>query len=75
MGPSELINLIRNTFFSANDRLYTLLKFIGLERRMLMRVEDVNKCIADQIDYTDVLAKVDQRRKESMKYLVNALNR
>ena len=60
--------------FSANDRLYTLLKFTGLDSRMMDGSEDVEKCIADQIDFGDVLAKVAQRRKESMDYLVNALN-
>ena len=60
--------------FSANDRLYTLLKFTGLESRMLMGTEDIDKCIDDQIDFKDVLEKVAQRRKESMDYLVNALN-
>jgi len=60
--------------FSANDRLYTLLKFTGLERRMLGGTEDVEKCVADKIDFKDVLKKVAQRRKESMDYLVNALN-
>lgn len=60
--------------FSANDRLYTLLKFTGLERRMLDGTENVEKCIADEIDFSDVLDRVAQRRKESMDYLVNALN-
>lgn len=60
--------------FSANDRLYTLLKFTGLERRMLDGREDVVKCLNDAIDFTDVLERVAQRRKESMDYLVNALN-
>lgn len=60
--------------FSANDRLYTLLKFTGLERRMLIGAEDVDKCIADQIDFTNVLEKVATKRKMSMEFLVNALN-
>lgn len=60
--------------FSANDRLYTLLKFTGLESRMLDGSENVEKCTADQINFSDVLEKVAQRRKESMDYLVNALN-
>lgn len=60
--------------FSANDRLYTLLKFTGLERRMLDGTENVEKCVADQIDFEGVLERVAQRRKESMDYLVNALN-
>ena len=60
--------------FSANDRLYTLLKFTGLERRMLIGAEDVDKCIADQIDFTNVLEKVATKRKMSVEFLVNALN-
>lgn len=60
--------------FSANDRLYTLLKFTELESRLLDGTEDVEKCIAEQIDFKDVLEKVARRRKESMNYLVNALN-
>lgn len=62
-----------NSKFSANDRLYTLLKFTGLERRMLDGTENIEICIADQIDYEKVLAKVAIRRKESMNYLMNAL--
>ena len=60
--------------FSANDRLYTLLKFTGLERRMLDGTEDVSACVNDVCYFEAVLAKVAQRRKESMDYLVNALN-
>lgn len=59
--------------FSANDRLYTLLDFTGLSRRMLMGTEDVNKCIADDIDFVPVLEKVAEKRKMSMEFLVNAL--
>lgn len=60
--------------FSANDRLYTLLKFTGLERRMLDGSEDVSKCASDEIQFSEVLPRVENRRKESMEFLVNALN-
>lgn len=60
--------------FSANDRLYTLLKYTGLERRLLDGTENFENCISDLIDFDDVLEKVATRRKESMEYLVNALN-
>ncbi len=60
--------------FSANDRLYTLLKFTGLERRMLNGNEDAATCAADEIDFSEVLPRVEKRRKESMDFLVNALN-
>lgn len=59
--------------FSANDRLYTLLKFTGLERRLLNGTEDVEKSLTDHIDFSCVLEKVARRRKESMDFLVNAL--
>lgn len=60
--------------FSANDRLYTLLKFTGLERRMLDGTEDVATCVIDQINFDDALERVAQRRKESLDFLINALN-
>ena len=60
--------------FSANDRLYTLLDFTGLSRRMLNGDEDVEKCIADVIDFDTVLEKVAEKRKMSMEFLTNALN-
>lgn len=60
--------------FSANDRLYTLLDFTGLSTRMLMGTEDVDKCIAEEIDFTKVLEKVAEKRAMSMEYLTNALN-
>lgn len=60
--------------FSANDRLYTLLKFTGLENRLLDGTEDFSRCINDQIDYSVVLARVAGRRKESMDFLMNALS-
>lgn len=59
--------------FSANDRLYTLLKFTGLESRLLNGTEDVTRCIKDQIDYSVVLDRVAKKRKESMDFLVKAL--
>ena len=60
--------------FSANDRLYTLLGFTGLERRLLDGNEDVVACMNDTIDFDVVLEKVALRRKESLAFLINALN-
>lgn len=60
--------------FSANDRLYTLLDFTGLSGRMLRGTEDVSVCIADDINFKDVLERVDKKRKMSMEYLIKALN-
>ena len=41
---------------------------------MLDGDENVNKCLAETIDYEDVLDRVALRRKESMDFLINALN-
>lgn len=59
--------------FSANDRLYTLLNFTGLSGRMLVGTEDVEKCIAENINFSEVLDKVAEKRTISKEYLVNAL--
>lgn len=63
-----------NSKFSANDRLYTLLGFTGLSRRMLTGEENVDECIADRIDFVDVLNRVEEKRGISMQYLVRALS-
>lgn len=60
--------------FSANDRLYTLLGFTGLSRRLIKGSENVESCIADVIDFDTALVKVAEKRDMSMKYLQNALN-
>ena len=41
---------------------------------MLDCTEDVAQCANDSINFNDVLARVALRRKESMDYLVRALN-
>lgn len=62
-----------NSKFSANDRLYTLLKFTGLESRLLDGNEDVESNIFHTIDYESVLRKVEERRNETLHFLKNAL--
>lgn len=60
--------------FSANDRLYTLLNWTGLSRRLVYGNENVEALIADEIDYNDVLERVAAKRKDSLNYLVHALD-
>ena len=60
--------------FSANDRIYTLLDWTGLQDRMLNGDEDISLCITKEIDYNDVLERVAAKRKEAKDYLTNALN-
>ena len=60
--------------FSANDRLYTLLKFTGLEERLLNGSEELLSYMNSNINYEEVLRKVSVRRQESMDYLIKALS-
>lgn len=60
--------------FSANDRLYTLLNWTGLSRRLVYGNENVEALIADEIDYNDVLERVAAKRKDSLNYLIQALD-
>lgn len=62
-----------NAETSANDRIYTLLSWTGLENRLLYGTEDVKECTKLEIDYSAVNEKVSEKRKESQQYLVNAL--
>ena len=60
--------------FSANDRLYTLLEFTGLQSRMLNGDENVLECMNNQIDFEKVLMLVSEKRRSSLDFLINALN-
>lgn len=60
--------------FSANDRIYTLLHFTGLENRLINGDEDINKCINIPADFDNALNKVEQKRKETYSFLEESLN-
>jgi hypothetical protein len=57
---------------STNDRLNTLFSWTGLKNRLLSGSENVRECIAEEINYYPVSAKVLKMRKESLEYLRNA---
>lgn len=62
-----------NAETSANDRIYTLLSWSGLDNRLLFGNEEIETCIKSHIDYQIVNKRVAARREESLEYLVNAL--
>ncbi len=62
-----------NSQFSANDRLYTLLEYTCLMNRMLTGYEDIQDYLNDSIDYHYVMCRIAERREESIKFLINAL--
>jgi hypothetical protein len=58
---------------STNDRLNTLLRWSGLEGRLLSGHEAVRTCVDMSIEYDDVLGRVARKRAEGMGYLRAAL--
>ena len=59
--------------FSTNDRLHTLLKWTGLEDRMLFGNEEVMDSMKKEINWDIVWDRVSEKRKESIDYLKTAL--
>lgn len=64
-----------NSEFSTNDRLHTLLKWTGLENRMLYGNEEIDKCTEMKIEWDTVWEKVEEKRTDSMNFLLTALKR
>lgn len=59
--------------FSTNDRIETLLGWTGLMERMITGEEDPKDMVSREIDYPIVLEKVEKKRKESKRFLEDAL--
>ena len=60
--------------FSTNDRLHTLLSWTELSDRLLKGDENAAEMAQRDIDYGAVLDRVADKRRDSMKYLTDALN-
>jgi hypothetical protein len=58
---------------SANDRIYTLLSWTGLDNRLLYGNENIDNVLKLPLDYNIVNERVAERRKESLEFLTNAL--
>lgn len=58
---------------SANDRIYTLLSWAGLDNRLLNGKENVDEVLKLELNYSNVNERVSERRKESLEFLTNAL--
>lgn len=59
---------------SANDRIYTLLSWSGLNERLVTGSETVGDCLNRSIDYESVNERVKERRNESLSFLKKALS-
>ena len=59
--------------FSTNDRLHTLLSWTGLQDRMLNGNENIDVVLTMRLDCKAINEALDNNRKQSMDYLMNAL--
>lgn len=58
---------------STNSRIYSLMSLVHQEKRLLRATENVDECIAMDIDYTQVHAYIEQLRQFTWNWLQNAL--
>lgn len=58
---------------SSNDRIYTLLSWTGLSKRLLNGDEEIASCLNSSIDFSQVQTHVNAKREESLAYLSTAL--
>lgn len=59
---------------STNSRIDNLLGCLGLENRRKTGAENVSECLAAEIDYERIFTKLESMRKESRKYLEDAIS-
>lgn len=58
---------------STNSRIYSLMSLVHLEQRLLRATENIDECIAMDIDYTQVHAYIETLRKFTWNWLTDAL--
>lgn len=58
---------------STNSRIYSLMSLVHQEQRLLRATENIDECIAMNIDYTQVHADINSLRKFTWDWLQNAL--
>lgn len=62
-----------DSIVSTNGRLYSLLSLVGLENRLLKGNEEVEKYLAEEIDYAPVHKKLGNLRQFTWNFIENAL--
>lgn len=58
---------------STNSRIHSLFNLLDLHERFITANEDVNECLIKEIDYPVVLKNLDLFRKDSIDYLIKAI--
>lgn len=65
--------LLNNAYSGGNVRITSLLKDLGLENRILTVVTTISEIMDKPIDWEDVEARLNEKRKASAKFLQDAL--
>lgn len=63
----------KNSKVSTNSRIYSLLRIVGLEERIISGAENVDDVLKYNIDFDRVNKQLDEFRNESKNFLENAL--
>jgi hypothetical protein len=58
---------------SVNSRIDSIMKLLDIVDRRLTGLEDVEECLNKEIDWEKIHSKLDEFKKNSEEYLVNAL--
>lgn len=58
---------------STNSRIYSLMSLVHQEQRLLRATENIDECLAMDIDYTQVHANIEQLRQFTWNWLTDAL--
>ena len=61
--------LLNNEFSKGNDRIISLLKTVGLEKRIVSSASDINSIKFVEINWDNVEEKLSKLRKESIDFL------
>lgn len=63
----------KNTKVSMNSRLYDLLNMVNLNDRMIKIDDEIQSKIVEEIDYNKIKTVLEEKQKESINFLKNAL--
>lgn len=69
-----IICLRPESMFAGNDRIFTILSTLGLEKQLATNDTDLSSLLAQPINWDDVDARIDQLREESLAFLETSLS-
>ncbi len=63
----------KNNRVSTNSRIYSLLKIMNLENRILKGTEEITEVLKDKIDFKNVNKELEKLREKTINFLKNSL--